>query len=414
MRFLDVISKRFSPKDLFIEILYISFGYILLLLSYLSKRDKHIWVFGNKELFKDNTKYLYIYLLNNHVEISPIWITSSHDLVAEMKAKGFPVYHKYSIKGLYYSLVAGVYVSTVNSNHINYFTSGGSFKVYLWHGIALKSMTESKSTPADGSLLSRICMPYAYEKIDFFLSTTPMIDDQFIRTFHLSPEVLYHGMYPRCSFMLSPKKELVDYIKSNETPLMNKIIEKINNYSKIYIYMPTWRINLGTDFLRYSIPDLPKLNQILYKHNALFLLKLHPSMHYNPFKDGDLNNILYIEAGIDLYPILPFTDVLITDYSSIYYDYLLLENKGAILYDFDYENYVKNEFNLFRNYKQYTPGYHVDTFEKLLSIIDSDNSLDIPQKERAWVLNEMWGNYQDKSSEDLVEEIKKRIGLQHE
>lgn len=411
MRFLDVISKRFNVKDLFIEILYVSFGYILLLFSYFVKRDKHIWVFGNKGLFKDNTKYLYLYLLNNHVEISPIWITSSRDLASELRAKRFIVYYKYSLKGLYYSLVAGVYVSTVNSNHINYFTSGGSFKVYLWHGIALKSMTESKSTPADGSLLSRICMPYAYEKIDFFLSTTPMIDDQFIKTFHLSPDALYHGMYPRCSFMLLTKKELVAYIRSYEGLLLNRIIEKINDYSKIYIYMPTWRINLGADFLRYAMPDLRKLNQILHKHNALLLLKLHPSMHYNLFENRDLNNIFYIEAGVDLYPILPFTDVLITDYSSIYYDYLLLDNKGAILYDFDYESYVKNEFKLFKDYKEYTPGCHVDTFENLLSIIDSNDSLIIPQKERAWVLNEMWGNYQDKSSEDLVEEIKNRIGL---
>lgn len=411
MRFINVIFKRFNIKDLFAETLNVILGYVLLLISHFVKRNKYIWVFGNKKLFKDNTKYLYLYLLNHHVEISPIWITSSHDLVEEMKANDFPVYYKYSIKGLYYSLVAGVYVTTVNSNHVNYFTSGGSFKVYLWHGIALKSMTESKSTPADGSLISRVCMPYAYEKIDLFLSTTPMIDDQFIKTFKLSPNILYHGIYPRCSFMLTPKDELVRYIELYEGNLMKRILDKIESYSRVYVYMPTWRINLGSDFLRYSMPDLPRLNRVLKKHNALLLLKLHPSMNYNLFENNNLENIFYLEPGIDLYPVLSFTDVLITDYSSIYYDYLLFNDKGVILYDFDYEDYVRNEFNLFRDYVTYTPGCHVNTFEKLLSILDTDNTFVIKECERAWILNEMWGNYQGKSTEDLVEAIKYRLGL---
>lgn len=46
---------------------------------------------------------------------------------------------------------------------------------------------------------------------------------------------------------------------------------------------------------------------------------------------SSLSNITYVSPELDVYPILPFTDVLITDYSSIYYDYLLMDHKGCIL-----------------------------------------------------------------------------------
>ena len=77
-----------------------------------------------------------------HPEIQTIWITSSRRLVKRLRALSYSAYYKYSLKGLYHSLTAGVYVSTVNSNHINFFTSGRVFNVNLWHGISLKAMVK--------------------------------------------------------------------------------------------------------------------------------------------------------------------------------------------------------------------------------------------------------------------------------
>lgn len=409
MAFLNSIFRRFNVFELFIEAIHVFLGYFLLLFSYCMPRDKQKWAFGNKRIFKDNTKYLFLYLLANDKEIHPVWISSSRSLVKQLKAWSYPAYYKYSIKGLYHTLTAGVYVSTVNSNHINYFTSGRAFNVYLWHGIALKKMSGAKSLPGDGSLLSRISMPYAYEKVDFFLSTTPMIDEQFLENFNLSREALYAGMYPRCSFMLSDKEDLINYIKSYEDPLMWSILQKMKIYKKVFVYMPTWRINYGKNFIDYAIPDLYELNTSLSKIDALLLLKLHPSMRYDAFKYKDLDHIVYIDSTIDMYPILSFTDVIISDYSSIYFDYLLFPDKGVILYDFDVDTYIKTEFGFFRDYKAYTPGTHVSDFKSLLSTIESDRSFLISDEERSWILHEMWGDYQDKTPIDLVYAIKERL-----
>jgi CDP-glycerol glycerophosphotransferase (TagB/SpsB family) len=405
MRFFNVIFKRFNMIQLIQEILYILVGYMIFFISFLIKRDKKKWVFGYKKQFKDNVKYLYVYLLNNHKEITTIWISSSRSLVKEMRRNDYPVYYKYSLKGLYHCLTAGIYFTVINSNYVNYFTSGGAKRVNLWHGIGIKAMAESKSTPADDSLISRICMPYAYEKYDLFLSTTPLLDQVFKKTFKLSDNQIYHGIYPRCEFMRQDKNLLADYIEMYENSLMRDLIRRMKSFDKVYIYMPTWRLNLGKKFLNYALPDLARVNEVLKKEKALLILKLHGSVSYNTF-ESDLENVVYMNPNMDLYPVLPFTDVLITDYSSIYYDYLLMEKKGVIIYDFDYESYIEKEFPFYVDFKKYTPGLHVCTFDELIGAFEKNDGFLLDEKSRNWILAEMWGNYKLNSNEKLVEELK--------
>lgn len=405
MKFIQVIFKKHSIFALLKEICYVSFGYPLWIISYLFPRNKNKWVFGNKKIFKDNTKYLFIYMQEHHPEVQTVWITSSRNLAKKLRGLSYNAYFKYSLKGLFHSLTAGVYVSTVNSNHINYFTSGRAFNVNLWHGISLKAMVDNQAVPTDRSLLSKICMPYGYEKYGLFFSTTPTVDNQYLCHFRFDPKVLFHGLSPRCQFMLQDKKVLLEHIESKEDNLMIDIIKRINNYDKAFIYMPTWRINYGKHYIEHAFPNLYALNESLKKVNSILLLKLHPSMKYDAFKYKDLDNIYYIDADIDLYPILPFTDIMISDYSSIWYDYILLKGKGVIHYDFDYDTYSKTEFGFFRDYKQFTPGIHASDFKQLLKAIESGDSHKLPDDKREWLLDEMWGPGRFKNNEDLIKEV---------
>ena len=54
---------------------------------------------------------------------------------------GFEAYLKYSLKGLYHSLTAHVYVFTYHSKDINFFTSGNVRKINLWHGVGIKAVS---------------------------------------------------------------------------------------------------------------------------------------------------------------------------------------------------------------------------------------------------------------------------------
>lgn len=118
-------------------------------------------------------------------------------------------------------------------------------------------------------------------------------------------------------------------------------------------------------------------------------------------REETYSNILFIKPFEDIYPLLPVSDYLITDYSSIYFDYLLL-NKEIIFYPFDYTEYVNEDRKLYFDYDEITPGEKVYTFEKLLDTLSILNNLDF-SKEREQIKNKFW-RFQDGDSSSRIYE----------
>ncbi len=97
MKFLNVIFKGHSISELIQEVIYVFIGYFFLMISYCTPRNKN-GVLGNKKIFKDNTKYLFIYMQEHSIQKSKrYWITSSRRLVKRLRALSYSAYYKYSL-----------------------------------------------------------------------------------------------------------------------------------------------------------------------------------------------------------------------------------------------------------------------------------------------------------------------------
>lgn len=153
--------------------------------------------------------------------------------------------------------------------------------------------------------------------------------------------------------------------------------------------MPTWR-ETRENFIVSAGFDFVLLNEVLRQRDNLFLLKLHPESNLSMEEMSRYSNILVLDKKIDIYPVLPFTDVLVTDYSSIYYDYLLMPGKEVLLFPFDYAEYITAGRDLAFDFDKYTPGKRVHTFEELLTVIRDEVSLQFDERE--WIVNQFW-NY---------------------
>ena len=70
------------------------------------------------------------------------------------------------------------------------------------------------------------------------------------------------------------------------------------------------------------------------------------------------------KKSMDIQEILMDTDILISDYSSTYIDYLLLD-RPLIFYNFDYEDYLQNDREMYYDYDEVTPGYKAATFDEV-------------------------------------------------
>ena len=214
-------------------------------------------------------------------------------------------------------------------------------------------------------------------------------------------KVIFDAIYPRCYYMCKSKKEILSFIDKYEPKSMREMIAKLYNYDKVYLYMPTWRGNLNDDFIHEANFDFEKLNDILVKQNRLFILKLHPAVRIlQNVNEKEYSNICFLDKRLDIYPLLPFVDILITDYSSIYYDFLLL-NKGVLLYPFDKQRFIENSNDLAFDYDEYTPGKRVYSMTDFLSVIASDDILEIDGKDKMRILYAFWGKA-DKNRLDLL------------
>ncbi len=384
--------------------------YPIFFLSKFSKRDERLWLFGPmNHAFLDNAKYLFLHILENHPDIKVFFVTEKKTLCRAFREKHLPCLYKWSIKGIYFGLKAKYYFVSAYIHDINYWTSGGAVVFNLWHGIPLKKIEFDITTGPlakkyhKKSLKLRLLKPWLYRKPDYVLSTSPLVSRLFASAFRVKENQCPTLGYPRTDPFFWPAERLWQHIQKWESPQTSELCRSFSAYRHVLLYMPTWRDD-RSDFLRTAFPDLNALENILAEQNALLLIKLHPN-------DGsmrlfsDTPHIKSLPAKMDLYPILPFTHVLITDYSSIFFDYMLLK-RPILFYAFDLENYTKLRA-LYFDYEEATPGEIIQDFDTLLNRLSQLDTLTLSANFQD-LLHRFWSHTDGQSSQRIVEFVKHR------
>ena len=192
------------------------------------------------------------------------------------------------------------------------------------------------------------------------------------------------------------------------------------DYQKIVMWMPTFRrhINSSTNDAGAKADELDipiimnlknwgGLNEFLIKNKVLLIVKPQPAQDLKFFKVESNSNIHIItnddlfERNVELYSLLSESDALITDYSSVFMDYLLTNRPIAFTID-DLQKYQKNLGFLVDNPLEYMPGYKIENFKHMLSFIESLlNGEDDYTKQRYEIMR-LFNFYQDNKSADRI------------
>ncbi len=353
------------------------FQNLILLLSYLIPRSKNIWLFGtyNGLLFNDNAKYLFLYINENYPEINPIWISKNKETIDFLRSKSLKAYHQSSFKGIYYALRGKFYCFNGSLNDINLFTSGSAVKLNLWHGIPIKKIAFDcdikvrKNTIFDSSSQKHFLYPNLY---NYVLSTSKAVSECFSSAFRVDKKQCLELGYPRNEILSYSKDKIMEFVDKYEPTQTKRLIYKVKKYQKVFIYMPTWREN-GQDLIKDAEIDFEVLNKILVEQNSCFMLKLHHLTRI-PVELNEYQNIILVDNTLDIYPLLQFTDCLITDYSSIYFDYHLL-NKTIILFCFDKDRYINVDRGVYYDYSLVEENQLIaNNFTQLVEIIKTKRS----------------------------------------
>lgn len=354
-------------------------------------RRRDLWLFGHEEgAFAGNSKFLYLWLLTHRPDVKPLWITHRRDTESQLRALGLPVVRRGTWRGTQAALRAGVYCYCFGPWEVSVALGGGAFHVNLWHGVGLKAVqygdprsAVSRATRPGLGWAARTRELAGRIDPDLLIATSPFTSAHFADQFRLPVQRCPPCGYSRLDVGLDPKlRELVDKIDGAAVEQLRR-----GNPAEIYVYAPTYR-DTARDFLTKAIPDLARLDAALERRNALLYLKLHHRTAV-PIGWGG-NRVKLWPASTDLYSAFPLTASLITDYSSLHYDWILRSDRGAILYTFDQEEYERADRSLLYPFDENVAGWRARSFEELLELIQSGRALD-PNPHVARVREKFWG-----------------------
>ena len=358
-----------------------------------TKTDERTIIFQSEGDFCDNARALYEYMLQNGYgkKYKLIWFVNHPEKLIRYKnpqvkfVKFPPENKKEEIKVSYYKNKAKFFFFT----HPAWLSSWKKDQkvVNLSHGCGCK---KGKSNLNIGELFD----------IDFTIGK-----------FHTNVESACFG----CR-----QNKLLDLGYSRNDILVNQKKVKLQDKNKTIIWMPTFRKCYNPDISENYIQNetgLPlvetdklmnELDQFLISKNVKILLKAHHLSVALPVFQKHFQNVevitddILLQNGKQLYELVAETDALITDYSSIAYDYLLLDRPIAYILS-DYEEYEQSRGFSFPNPKEYMPGAHIYKFAELLSFIESlTKNEDEFAEARAKIRNIVLSYTDGKSSERIL------------
>ncbi|MBC6298294.1 glycosyl transferase family 2 [Listeria sp. FSL L7-1517] len=138
---------------------------------------------------------------------------------------------------------------------------------------------------------------------------------------------------------------------------------------KIITYAPTFRGN-SEERKEFQLKlDLRKMKAAL-GDEYIVIIKLHPLVSIETQIPEDLADFVLDFSGIEMNDVLITTDILITDYSSVIYDFSIL-NRPILFFAYDLDAYSL-ERNFYQDYLEFVPGPVVSTTEEAIHLIQTD------------------------------------------
>jgi CDP-glycerol glycerophosphotransferase len=345
------------------------------------RRDPNLWVFG--EWFGkrscDNSLYLANYVSMHHTDIKVAWIyKNGTDLsLLDPKIERFEMDSPIAISCLKRAgaVIMNQGFSDFSENHKFYF--GSTLTLNLWHGVPWKKIFKA-AQGSKSSLLSRLheaMLGYA-SKPKLFLANSTEFQRILIESNDLTSLQIILAGYPRNSLFYSEQQ-----IHSAR----QKIIAMIHNHglslsaqTKIVTYMPTFRDKTSEIFSFDQLSTNKKFIDILEKENAIVVQKGHFITNERGGMVSQNDNLRIIKLNdVSAQELLAATDLLVTDYSSCFFDFLLLD-RPIIHYLYDYDYYLNNDRGLYYQKEDVVCG---DCAMDINELIDSiGNNLKNPNK----------------------------------
>lgn len=355
--------------------------------------------------YADSPKSIYEYMISNdkYKDYKFVWFFTDPDSYKYLEDNSNTMVLKYKSSDYfkYYSM-AGYWISNSRVMYILKKKKGQKY-IQCWHGTPLKRLGFDIEVTGGNAMNSVKDIQDKYfsdaKLYDYMVSPSKFVTDKYKSAFNLSasnPNVkIIEKGYPRNDF--------ISNFSDNDVKRIKKSLE-IKTNKKIILYAPTWRDNQhesGLGYVYQSPVDFDYLKKKLGKE-YIILFRAHyfvaNSFNFDKYKGFVYDVSKYSDIN-DLYVI---SDLLITDYSSVFFDYSILK-RPIIFYMYDLDDYKGKLRDFYINLSE-LPGEIVKTDKELVLEVEKSKKFSYNKKYKAF--NDKFTYLEDgEATRRVVEEI---------
>ena len=347
------------------NILFDTFQFFLKVLDSLFPKSDNTIIFplDSYKEYSDNRRFLFDSLSKSQ-EIDCIILFFNKENIVNKRYVNF-----YTLKGIIYWLRARYIVISHGTADIPFSHSIDYRRrrlVNIWHGISLKNLGYRMKNQNISSL------ELEFEKYDSMICSSTLDSLAMQSCFKKAERNMWLTGLPRNDLLFFNDSQISDDLKNG----LNWINDQLNQ-RKMVLYMPTWRDDKFHN-PKFNEREIAKLKLLLKSENAVLAVKIHPNappIDFGSLPIVNLSECPCPEVGL----FLRKADVLITDYSSVWVDFLLLDRQ-IISYCPDISNYKKTR-GLLYDYDLVFPGKINVTFESFLKELKISFSTSIISKQ---------------------------------
>lgn len=408
----SIVNLGFSIFNLIMNSLVVLFTF------FIPKNPRRVLIGlwrGNR--FADNARYCYLEISKlENVEVN--LVVNDKKLYKTLKEQNLNVVKKYSLKSIYLHVTSKYHIIDQDHKGLLGYLSVNAVRINLWHGIPIKKIWRLQLKDKKNKLayiierlnqtIRKWCKGYCsigrWHIYDLLVPSQYDWDNLFSKCIFLNLVKPIFAKYPRVDYL---QGNVENVLLDEEKEYIQKIEDLKKQKKKIFLYAPTFRDESDTLLLGLKTKEeIQDFIKYLADRNIVLVIKMHA---VEKKKVEGIENCIVLDSKCDISIFMKLSDCLITDFSSVYFDYLILD-KPIIFYPYDYEAYVSKDRGFMVDINDYIPGdrvYNIEDVKKLVDNLSKNNWQDEHAKDRKELKEKLWDDSYRTVGEYIGEKINK-------
>ncbi|GLB46932.1 teichoic acid biosynthesis protein F [Philodulcilactobacillus myokoensis] len=346
--------------------------------------------------YSDSPKYIYKYIQKHYPgKFLNVWVAANDQIKKDLKNEpNTIVVNRFGFKYMYYLATSKYQV--FNMRQPKWFDKKNGTKfIETWHGTPLKHLVFDMDNVASATSLYKQIFYHQSRQWDYLVTANQFSANVFSHAFMYPKDHMLKSGYPRNDILNNPNRDRI--------ARKIKIKLGIPLDKKVILYAPTWRDDQYFSAGNYKFQlklDIAKLKRAL-GNDYVMVLRTHYFIT-NHLDTSSFGDFVYNESDYDdIAELYLISDLLITDYSSVFFDYSILK-RPILYYVYDYSKYAGVLRGFYLNMEKDLPGPLLKTSDEVLNAIQNIDQIKDKYKDRYHQFNQRFSAWDDGHATERV------------